>query len=74
MDQNPQGWLPDNAFMGNVLFKCPTTGLKVQHWIAETPANELQCTYDGVLCPACTRLHFINRSTGKILGDNDRKA
>ena len=52
--------------MGDVLFKSPTTGLSVHHWIAEMPANEPQCTYDGVVCPACTRLHFINRSTDDL--------
>ena len=54
--------------MRNLLFKCPRTGLNVQHWIAEPAANEPQCTYVSVVCPACTRLHFINRSTGKTLG------
>jgi hypothetical protein len=54
------------AVMRNLLFKCPRTGLNVQHWIAEPAANEPQCTYVGVVCPACTRLHFIN--SGKTLG------
>ena len=56
--------------MGNFIFRCPRTGLNVQHWLAEevTP-DDPQCTYETVICKACTRLHFINRATGKLLGD-----
>ncbi len=56
--------------MGNVVFRCPRTGMNVQHWVAEeaAPGNS-DCTYETVICKACTRLHFINRGTGKLLGD-----
>ena len=49
--------------MGAFRFTCPTTKLKVQH--DDAPENEFQ----GVVCPACTKLHFINRRTGKRLGE-----
>jgi hypothetical protein len=56
--------------MGNILFKCPNTGMNVQHCPAEPAAeDEKRCTYEGVTCPACTRVHFINRSTGEVLGE-----
>ena len=53
--------------MGAFLFTCPTTKLRVQHWLDDddAPENEFQ----GVVCPACTKLHFINRRTGKRLGE-----
>ena len=53
--------------MGAFLFTCPTTKLKVQHWLDDddAPENEFQ----GVVCPVCTKLHFINRRTGKRLGE-----
>ena len=56
--------------MGNFIFRCPRTGFNVQHWLAEevTP-DDPQCTYETVICKACTRLHFINRATGKLLGE-----
>src|SRR3974390_300801 len=56
--------------MGHILFKCPRTGLNVQHWLAEEvePDNP-QSSYETVVCKACTRLHFINRATGKLMGD-----
>jgi hypothetical protein len=46
---------------------CPTTRLNVQHWLdgdEDIPDNE----YQGVVCPACGSLHFLNRRTGKQLG------
>jgi hypothetical protein len=56
--------------MGNFIFRCPRTGLNVQHWLAdEVTPDDPQCTYETVICKACTRLHFINRATGKLLGD-----
>jgi hypothetical protein len=47
--------------MANVVFKCPRTGMNVQHWIGEEAApDDPHCTYETVVCKACTRLHFIN--------------
>ncbi|WMT71316.1 hypothetical protein NL528_24805 [Bradyrhizobium sp. Ash2021] len=59
--------------MTNVIFRCPQTALKVQHWLADEPLqpDEKRCTYEGVTCPACTRVHFIDRSTGKLLGQKE---
>jgi len=52
------------------LFTCPRTNLKVQHWLdddEDVPETE----YEAVQCPACSRLHLINRKTGKLLGEKD---
>jgi hypothetical protein len=49
------------------LFTCPTTLIKVQHWLdddKDLPNNE----YEAITCRACGRLHLINRKTGKLLG------
>jgi hypothetical protein len=55
--------------MNNFIFKCPQTGMNV-HWQADEIAPEQpQCTYETVVCPACGRLHFINRASGKLLGE-----
>jgi hypothetical protein len=43
------------------------TKLNVQHWLDDAEnasANE----YVGIHCQACAKLHFINRKTGKLLG------
>jgi hypothetical protein len=56
--------------MAPFIFKCPETWMNVQHWLDEDddgPDNE----YEGVTCAACTRLHFINRKTGKLLGQDE---
>jgi hypothetical protein len=57
--------------MGNVVFKCPRTGLNVQHWLEEPKPGDPYRTYESVVCKACTRLHFINRSTGTLLGEEE---
>jgi len=58
--------------MGNVIFKCPRTGMNVQHWLAdEPPSGDARCSYETVTCKACSRLHFLNRSSGKLLGEQD---
>jgi hypothetical protein len=42
--------------------------MNVQHWLADAPANA-EDTHAPVRCPACTGIHFINTSTGKLLGE-----
>jgi len=55
--------------MGHIVFKCPRTGMNVQHWLADQPQpNDPRSSYETVVCKACSRLHFINRSSGKLLG------
>ena len=59
----------DNARMGrHILFKCPQTGMNVQHWLEDAPKDGSGGTHQSVDCPACTRIHFIHRETGKVLG------
>jgi hypothetical protein len=56
--------------MGHLIFKCPHTGMKVQHWVAdEIAAEDHDRTYETVVCQACRRIHLINRSSGKLLGE-----
>ena len=54
------------------IYRCPVTGLNVQGLFAdEVPAKETD-TYEAVTCTACTRVHLINRSTGELLGTEDK--
>jgi hypothetical protein len=56
--------------MASVLYQCPTTGLNVQAWFDDaTPADD-SLTYVSLRCPACARVHLVNRP-GKTLGDHD---
>jgi hypothetical protein len=53
------------------VYRCPATGLNVQGFFAdEVPAKETD-TYEPVTCTACTRVHLVNRSTGKTLHEYD---
>ncbi len=52
----------------HILLKCPGTGMHVQHWLADEPGQE-QNLYRQIACPACTRIHFVNSQTGKLLGE-----
>jgi hypothetical protein len=56
--------------MVQFIFKCPATGLNVQHAVDDdqVPDNE----FEAITCPACARLHFVNRKTGRLLGHEDQ--
>jgi hypothetical protein len=60
----------DTLEMRPVLFKCPATGQNVQ-WSTEEVSLEKgsSVTYKSIACPACTRLHFVNPFTGRLLGE-----
>ena len=45
--------------------------MNVQHRLDDHVAGASACTYETVVCKACTRLHFINRLTRKLLGERD---
>ena len=45
--------------------------MNVQHWLEQAETGASVCTYETVMCKACTRLHFINRQTRKLLGEHD---
>jgi hypothetical protein len=51
-----------------ITFRCPQMDLEVQTLLDEKEKDDAGIIYEAVICPACTRLHFINKSTGKTLG------
>jgi predicted RNA-binding Zn-ribbon protein involved in translation (DUF1610 family) len=57
-----------------ILFKCPRTGMNVQVSLDEEAIESLkpEDTYVSISCPACTSLHFVNSTTGRTLGDQER--
>jgi hypothetical protein len=72
--------------MASLMFRCPYTGLNVPYLRDddasrrdkgdgasrqdEKSAPDRQSEYEAVTCPACTRLHFVNKATGKTLSEN----
>jgi len=41
-------------------------------WLPDAEPTDQADSYETVTCPACTRLHLVNKSTGKILGDKEK--
>lgn len=68
--------------MAKLIFRCVQTGMNVQVWLPDTaPADRADShqadshaadSYESVTCPACTRLHLVNKVTGRILGDKEK--
>ena len=54
----------------NVVFTCPRTGTNVQHRIpcALSEAPDVENAHVAVVCLACGSVHFVNSTTGKLLG------
>jgi hypothetical protein len=58
--------------MAHFVFTCPATLMNVQHLLVDDQGaadNE----YEGITCLACAMLHFVNRKTGKLLGQEHNK-
>jgi len=51
-----------------IVFRCPRTGLQVQTPLVVADQDESE-SFEAISCLACTHLHFVNRRTGKVLGD-----
>jgi hypothetical protein len=56
--------------MVSSVFRCPATALQAQTWFADEPSANNTDTFESVKCIACGRMHYINRSTGRTLGDS----
>ncbi len=49
-----------------LIVRCPITDQNVQVRLDNEEAQANQ--FEGMTCPSCTQLHFVNRKTGKLLG------
>jgi hypothetical protein len=50
------------------LYRCPNTGQTVQGFTAEETPDEY--AYEAITCLACRQTHFVNSTTGKVLGED----
>jgi hypothetical protein len=57
--------------MRTLVFKCPTTGRKVQGWFSDDPSEASDEAYESVVCTACRNVHLVNRVSGRTLGASD---
>jgi hypothetical protein len=46
--------------------------MKIARLFAIDPAAD-PAIYESMKCPACGRLHLINKSTGQLLGEGDEE-
>lgn len=56
--------------MAAFIFTCPDKSMMVQRWLNEDD-DVRENEYEGMVCPACTKLHFLNRKSGKLLGQGE---
>ncbi len=58
--------------MAAFIFRCPTTGYKVQGFVADDPAGDDaadDASYESITCIVCMRVHLVNPKTGKTIED-----
>ncbi len=56
--------------MAHLIIRCPRTGMNVPIWLAKKASTDQADAFEAVTCPACLRLHFINKA-GKLLGEKE---
>jgi hypothetical protein len=59
--------------MVRLIFRCTQTGMNVQIEMPVLAPTDHPDSYESVTCPACTRIHLVNKTTGKMLGDNEKR-
>jgi DNA-directed RNA polymerase subunit RPC12/RpoP len=57
--------------MENLIYRCTRTGSKVQVGLTQGSTRDDKDSYEAVACLACGRMHFVNRQTGRLLGDKE---
>jgi hypothetical protein len=58
-----------SASMRPIVFTCPITRSNVQHFSDDSETSGHENRYEPVECPACARLHYVNVTNGKVLGE-----
>ena len=59
-----------SEMVGPFIFRCPATGLNVQHHFEDdAPETGDDRVYVGVRCLACTGIHLVSRTTGRLVSD-----
>lgn len=53
----------------HIIYRCPRTGMNVQHWLDDVVELDAADDYRSVDCPACALAHFIHCETGKLFGE-----
>ena len=56
--------------MATFLYRCPDTGFRVQGYTRGQTSDD-DDAYEAVTCIACTRVHLVNPTTGKVMGEEE---
>ncbi len=59
--------------MVRLIFRCAKTGMHVQIEMPDRAPTDHADSYESVACPACTGIHLVNKTTGRMLGDNEKR-
>ena len=51
------------------LFRCPSTGLQVQGWVADDSSKPDDGAFEAISCDACGQVHLVNPKTGRTIGN-----
>ena len=60
--------------MVTFIYRCPSTGLNVQGWIADDGSANENEAYQALTCLACRQTHLVNPTTRKVLSADDEWA
>jgi len=55
------------------LFRCPSTGLQVQGWVADDPSKADDDAFEAISCHACGQVHLVSPKSGKTLGNKSER-
>jgi hypothetical protein len=58
--------------MAKLIFRCDRTNMNVQVWLPEEAPTVQPDSYEAVTCPACARVHLVNKTTGKTLSEKEK--
>jgi hypothetical protein len=58
--------------MATFLYRCPSTSLQVQGWVADDPEKGEEF-YEALTCTACSAVHLVNPETGNVPGADGKK-
>jgi hypothetical protein len=64
--------ISSTSAMRKLTYQCPNAGVPVQIELAREADRHKSGRHEAVVCQACTRLHFIEVTTGKLLGHDQK--
>jgi hypothetical protein len=56
--------------MPTFVYRCPHTGYRVQGFAAEETSKDPK-VYEAITCIVCKRVHLVNSTTGKVVGEDE---